>query len=346
MEEYWNTSTECWTNSFKDIINSTYDVDQNVNEIYLYIAKLIFILLRCVFACLAVGGNLLTICVVFKYANLWTTTNLLVVSLAVCDMANGLFLWPVAFAELLTKQTSQRVIVCKVRNFLISITAFENVAHVCSISVERFIFLHYPLHYPNVLTMNRMRIWLCTLWLAGLLFGLVLSPTAHDVEPGTLCDFRGQTRKDIYKFIVLPHYAIFSAVTVLLYIKIAILSWKYARKIAASASTSDNSASGYISKHQLKITKMLGLVLGIYFILYIPTLVTRTSNEKLVQLSTALTYYIIVLVYYINSWVNVFIYGLNSREFRQAYKRIMGIRPDSDIGNSASHLTNSRVVAD
>ncbi len=305
-----------------------------------------FILLRWVFACLAVGGNLLTICVVFKYANLWTTTNLLVVSLAVCDMVNGLFLWPIAFAELLTKQTLQRVLVCNVRNFLISINAFENVVHICSISIERFIFLHYPLQYPNILTMNRMRIWLCVQWLIGLLLGLVLFLTTHDVVPGTICDFRGQTRKDMYKFIVLPYFMTCSVITVLLYSKIAHLSWKHARKIAASTSTTDNSPSGYISKHQLKITKMLGLVLGIYFILYIPTLVTRTSNEKLVQLSSALTYYIIVLVYYINSWVNVFIYGLNSKEFRQAYKRIVGMRPDSDNENFTSQLTNSRVVAD
>ena len=84
----------------------------------------------------------------------------------------------------------------------------------------------------------------------------------------------------------------------------------------------------------MKITKMLGLVLSIYFILDIPTLVTKPPDEKSPKLSTFIVYYVVTLVFYISSWANVFIYAVNNKDFRSAFKKMVGMKDGTDSGNT------------
>ncbi len=316
-----------------DVIINNEQIQSNLKNVKMI--TYVYIVIRSLWALMAILGNLLTILAVFRFTKLYTETNLVVISLAICDLISGLFLWPIALSELLTQFNAAWTTVCHIQNFFIALTAFGNTWNIGAISVERFIFLYFPLRYHNFVTMFRVKCSLMILWGMGICFALSILLGGNELNAGDLCGLKSQTRTDIYMFYVLPMYAFPSCITLVLYSKIAHLSWKRNKEmlnhVAAHINNEQISGIGqeththHFSKHQLKITKMLGLVLGIYFILYIPPIATRTTGKQLTTVSEALSYYITLCIYYCNSWVNSYIYGLTSKDFREAFRKMLGI---------------------
>ena len=94
-------------------------------------------------------------------------------------------------------------------------------------------------------------------------------------KSGDICDMRVQLPPVAHKYIMFPLFGTPSAITFLLYTKIAHLSWKKRYQIitVGDLNTGNTSQKIHVNtqqssmqfRNQLKITKMLGLVLGIYW---------------------------------------------------------------------------------
>ncbi len=74
-----------------------------------------------------------------------------------------------------------------------------------------------------------------------------------------------------------------------------------------------------------KITRMLGLVLGVYLCAYIPSAITASILNGQVSSTAFMIDKTVALFWWSNSWANPLIYAWKNIEFRRAFKRLLGL---------------------
>ena len=110
----------------------------------------------------------------------------------------------------------------------------------------------------------------------------------------------------MYTCVVLPHFWVLTVLIFLLYAKIAQTACRQSRQVKSEGHS--NSETG-----DKKITKMMAMVLGVYFILNVPTNLCGIFGFQTLTL-------IFVLMFDINVWINPVIYYLKNKDFRKAYR--------------------------
>ncbi|XP_033181207.1 trace amine-associated receptor 7a-like [Mastacembelus armatus] len=126
--------------------------------------------------------NLLVIISISHFRQLHTPTNLLLLSLAVSDFLVGLFVTP--FHILLIEPCwFLGDLVCVLYYFLSFITVYASVLNMVLISVDRYVAICDPLHYPTRITLNRVQICVVLFWVYSVFYSFML---LHDnlIQPG------------------------------------------------------------------------------------------------------------------------------------------------------------------
>ena len=153
------------------------------------------------------------------------------------------------------------------------------------LTVDRFIFIQKPLHYYNIMS-TKKAIWLCVLlWTLMILIGPLVQPFVTEIQPGGQCDV---TMFNKYYFIgvLVPIMGILTIVNVALYFTIAYVAVKQAKQIAGVVPINGSRGNAVDKKilKQNKVTRMLGITLGLYFACYIPSLVfSSIKSESLIM---------------------------------------------------------------
>ncbi|KAM9710578.1 trace amine-associated receptor 1-like [Menidia menidia] len=108
--------------------------------------------------------NLLVIIAISHYRQLHTPTNIILLSLAVSDFLVGFLLMPLE----ISKTTSCWIlgdIVCALYSLLGCFIVSASSGNIILISVDRYIAICDPLHYPTRVTMTRIKCCICLCWL-------------------------------------------------------------------------------------------------------------------------------------------------------------------------------------
>ena len=112
---------------------------------------------------MAIIGNTLVLSAIVKTPSLRSPSTVFLSSLAVSDILVGLVVQPVYIANELTNDSLIK---------LLSITSHcacaVSLSTMTSISVDRFLALHYHMRYPNLMTTHRALYISATQWLTGI----------------------------------------------------------------------------------------------------------------------------------------------------------------------------------
>uniref|UniRef100_A0A3B4U954 G-protein coupled receptors family 1 profile domain-containing protein n=1 Tax=Seriola dumerili TaxID=41447 RepID=A0A3B4U954_SERDU len=126
-------------------------------------AVLLYMLLSSI-TVLTVALNLLVIISISHFRQLYTPTNLLLLSLATSDLLVGLLVMPVETVRFVESCWLLGDLMCAL-SYIIGFTLISaSVGNMVLISIDRYVAICYPLQYPNKITRSRVEVCVCLCW--------------------------------------------------------------------------------------------------------------------------------------------------------------------------------------
>ncbi|XP_042349198.1 trace amine-associated receptor 13c-like [Plectropomus leopardus] len=269
--------------------------------------------------------NLLVIISISHFRQLHTTTNLLLLSLAVSDFLVGLIVMP---AEIILAETCWFLgdLICAVYYLLPFIIVSASVESMVLISVDRYVAICYPLHYPNKVTFKRVRLAISLCWICSLLVSIVILYD-HLKKPGTYNSCYGECVVDIAGDVDLVlNFIIPISIIIILYMRVFVVAVSQARALRShiTAVTLQRSRTVTDKRSELKAARTLGIVVAVFLMCYCPYYCLALTGGTIMIGSSAEAFMSFLM--YFNSCLNPVIYAFFYPWFRKAVRLIVTLQ--------------------
>ncbi|XP_074514424.1 trace amine-associated receptor 13c-like [Sebastes fasciatus] len=290
------------------------------------VSMLTYILLSSI-ALLTVTLNLLVIISISHFKQLQTPTNLLLLSLAVSDFFVGFL---VSFQIVLIDGCwFLGDLMCILYYFLDYIITSASVGTMVLISVDRYVAICDPLHYPTKVTQKTVTMCVCLCWIFSV-FSNILILKDNLEQPGRYNSCSGECVFVINYIagLVDLFLAFIGPVTVIivLYMRVFVVAVTQARAMRShiAAVTLQCSVRVTAKKSEMKAARTLGVVVVVFLICLCPYYcVTLTGQDTLLNVSSAA---FVIYLFYFNSCLNPMIYAFFYPWFRRSIKLIVTLK--------------------
>ncbi|KAK2817603.1 hypothetical protein Q5P01_025794 [Channa striata] len=254
------------------------------------------------------------------WLQLHTTTNLLLLSLAVSDFLVGLLVMPfqILLIESCWMLGDQ---VCLLFYFLLCIIVSSSVVNMVLISADRYVAICDPLHHPTKITIQRVQISVLLGWIYSVFYSFLL---LYDIlkQPGRYNSCYGEcvVNTPVLLDLVIAFIVPISAI-VILYLRVFVVAVSQAHAMRSHISTLKRSSTVTVKKSELKAARTLGVVVAVFLMCYCPYYGVSLSGSDLVAGSS--TNAVIIFIILCNSCLNPVIYAFFYPWFRKSVKLIV-----------------------
>ncbi|XP_008303194.1 trace amine-associated receptor 13c-like [Stegastes partitus] len=275
--------------------------------------------------------NLLVIISVSHFRKLQTPTNILLLSLAVSDCLVGLVMTP---GHILTQRPCWflGILPCSLYHYTSFIITSASVGNMVLISVDRYVAICDPLHYPTRVTERRVKLWVCLCWLGSVLYNILFIKAQLGSQYSCYgecllnVELIGGTVDLVFTFI-LP-----VSVIIVLYLRVFVVAVSQARAMRShtAAVTLQLSVNSSTKKSELKAARTLGIVVLVFLMCFCPYYCVSLAGGS--EFYT----FLVSCILYCNSCLNPVIYAMFYPWFRKAIKLIVTLQilqPDSREAN-------------
>ncbi|CAF1028580.1 unnamed protein product [Adineta ricciae] len=141
-----------------------------------------------------VCGNLLVLYAIQTEKYLRTVSNLFILSLAIADLAVGLFVMPLSSATVITGRWPFSSVICKMWLSIDYVASTASIFNLVLLSLDRYWAVVYPLRYLQQRTRSRATIFILIIWFVALLwapaviFWSYIAPKHSDIINHDECD--------------------------------------------------------------------------------------------------------------------------------------------------------------
>ncbi|XP_077392756.1 trace amine-associated receptor 4-like [Festucalex cinctus] len=274
--------------------------------------------------------NLLVIISISHFKQLRTPTNLLLLSLAASDFLVGFLMLFQLF--LLDGCWFFGDVMCVVYYILDYVITSASIGSMVLISVDRYVAICDPLHYPIKVTQIRVQICVFLCWSASLVFHCLCFFDALK-QPGKFNTCVGEC-------VIVVTYAVgmtdlfFSfigplTVIVVLYMRVFVVAVSKVRAMRSHVGIVTLRGTT-VKSSELKAARTLGVVVVVFIACIMPYFCIAISGQD-VALNASSSAFIICLFYF-NSCLNPLIYAIFYPWFRKSIKLIVTLqilKPDS-----------------
>ncbi|XP_020778957.2 trace amine-associated receptor 13c-like [Boleophthalmus pectinirostris] len=267
--------------------------------------------------------NLLVIIAISHFRQLHSSTNFILLSLAVSDFFVGIVVFPV---ESLMSRTCWTLgdVMCVVYLIIPITLVSASVGNMVLISVDRYVAICDPMHYQTRMTVKIVGISIGVCWLGSLLYSFCLM-YENLVEPGRHTSCRGECvinvsgEADLVIVFIIP-----VSVIVVLYLRVFVVAVTQARSMCHQVSNKQNVVTVTARKSEIKAARNLGVVIVVFLICYSPYYcVSLTGGNLMIGSPTEM---FMSFWMYCNSTLNPVIYALFYPWFRKAIKLIVTLQ--------------------
>ncbi|KAL3969482.1 torsin-1 [Sarotherodon galilaeus] len=285
------------------------------------------VLLNIVLSCISLitsALNLLVIISVSHFRQLHTPTNILLLSLAVSDFLVGLLLMPLE----IFRSTACWVLgdlMCSVYWCLTGNIICASIGNIVLISIDRYVAICDPLHYPTRMTVARVRVCVCLCWFFAIFYSSLYT-TDFLIDPGRYnscygeCVFVISAIAGIFDLVV----SFFVSVTVIivLYMRVFVVAVSQARAMRSHVTTVTLQRSlNQTNKSELKAARTLGILVVVFLLCFCPYYCVSLVRDENSSIAST-----VISVFFLNSCLNPLIYAMFYPWFRKAVKLIVTLQ--------------------
>ncbi|XP_069009706.1 trace amine-associated receptor 13c-like [Embiotoca jacksoni] len=271
--------------------------------------------------------NLLVIISIAHFRQLHTTTNLLLLSLAVSDFFVGLLM----FFQIVVIDGCWFLgdLMCSVYQYLAYIITSASIGTMVIISIDRYVAICHPLHYSSKITIQRVQMCICLCWICSVVFqSLVL----HDVlkQSGRFNSCFGECVFVINYiaglFDLVCSFVAPITVIVLLYVRVFVVAVSQARIMRSQLAPVrlQKSVTVTVKKSELKAARNLGVVILVFLICMCPFYCVALTGKDSVLSSSSGAF--VICLFSFNSCLNPIIYAFFYPWFRKSIKLIVTLQ--------------------
>lgn len=312
-------------------------------ENYLSVEKYFVSSLYIAIAVTSVLGNILVILAVYSNRRLQTTSNVLLVALAVPDFFQGAVSIPLRLVEVLNTNCDHKTL-CRVAIPVSILFGGTSNLHILLIAIERFTAIFWPYFYQSWITTKSVLMGVGAAWISMIAFSLLPEIGWGGKEPKDLvvfCRFPRFLTQDYITCLYVFVHAIPIASVLFFNIFILRASLDHARRIGAQViATRFNSqiaANGEFdpdqseevrkrrseANRQRKATRTVTVIVGSFILLVVP--ITTIDMVEMVTDAVVPVWIvkITVIMIYANHCVNVFVYAGFNRDYRKSLIKII-----------------------
>ncbi|XP_030613330.1 trace amine-associated receptor 13c-like [Archocentrus centrarchus] len=270
--------------------------------------------------------NLLVIISVSYFRQLHTPSNILLLSLAVSDVLVGLLLMP---AEIF-RNTACWVLgnfMCSLYIYLGYIVVTSSIGNIVLISMDRYVAICDPLHYPTRITVVRVKLSAYLCWFYSVFYSSLYTKDIL-IEPGRYNSCYGECvffSSDIAGTVDLVlSFIVPVSVIIVLYMRVFVVAVSQARAMRSHVTAVTLQLSlNQTNRSELKAARTLGVLVVVFLASFCPFYCYFLLVKDMVNDPSAST---VVIVYYFNSCLNPLIYTLFYPWFRNAVKLIITLQ--------------------
>ncbi|XP_068602436.1 trace amine-associated receptor 13c-like [Brachionichthys hirsutus] len=271
--------------------------------------------------------NMMVIISISHFKQLHTSTNLLLLSLAVSDCIVGLIM--VFQIILLDGCWFLGDVMCVVYFGLDYIITSASIGTMVLISVDRYVAICDPLHYSNKVTVKRINVCVCLCWMFSVLVHCLMLKDNLE-KPGRFNSCVGQCviildyvsgLVDLFLSFIIP-----VTVIVVLYMRVFMVAVSQARAMRSHVTsvTIKRSVKATAKRSELKAAITLGVVVVVFLICVCPYFSVLLSGQD--SMLDASSFAFIICLFYLNSFLNPLIYALFYPWFRKSIKIIVTLK--------------------
>ncbi|XP_031156261.1 trace amine-associated receptor 13c-like [Sander lucioperca] len=269
--------------------------------------------------------NLLVIISISHFKQLYTPTNLLLLSLAVSDFFVGLLM----FFQIILIDGCWFLgdLMCTLYYLLDYIITSASVGSMVLISIDRYVAICDPLHYSAKVTEKRVQVCVCLCWICSVIFQiLVLSDNFKQPGRYNSCSGECVVVSDYIAGLVDLVVSFIGPVTVIivLYMRVFVVAVSQARAMRShiAAVTLQGSVKVTAKSSEMKAARTLGVVVVVFLICLCPYYFVALTDNLLNPVSAAF----VICLYYFNSCLNPLIYAFFYPWFRKCLKLVVTLQ--------------------
>ncbi|XP_055006991.1 trace amine-associated receptor 13c-like [Boleophthalmus pectinirostris] len=265
--------------------------------------------------------NLLVIISISHFRQLHSTTNLILLSLAVSDFLVGLVVIPI-LATMWKVCWYSGELLCGLVYLVPSTAIMASVGTVVLISVDRYVAICDPLHYPTRMTEKVVGVSISVCWIYAFFYAIsvyidnVINQDKYRLCYGQCMVHMARDANFILAFVI-PVTTI-----VCLYMKVFIMAASQARAIRSNATAVISKTS---RKSEIKAARNLGILVLVYLMCYSPYYFVAYSEANILIFGVPIEL-VSIYLYFLNSCINPLMYAMLYPWFRKAIKLIVTLQ--------------------